>query len=140
MPRSVLPASQRTRWRRELAVDNVWDGGWPRRVVDLSAAVGVAAIILDLAVTYLALSRSGYVERNPFAASLIEVIGLGPTLVVSGFLRLVVIAALAYIATRAIRPAVRYAALATIVGTAIWWCVVDFSNVVALARGPMGGG
>jgi Domain of unknown function (DUF5658) len=140
MPRSLLPASHREQWRRELAADNVWDGEWPHRLVDLGAAVGVAAVILDVIVTYLALSGSGYAEQNPFAASLMEAIGLAPTLLVSGFLRVAVIGALAYLATRAIRPVVRYAALATLLAAATWWCVVDFSNAMALAQGSMGRG
>jgi hypothetical protein len=48
-----------------------------------------------------------------------------------------VIAALVYLARRAIRPVVRYAALATLVGAAVWWCVVDFSNAVTLAQGSI---
>jgi hypothetical protein len=139
MLRSLLPASQRQQGRRELAADNVWEHEWPRRLIDLSSVVGVAAIILDVTVTYLALSRSGYTEQNPLAVSLMEAIGLAPTLLVSAFLRVAVIGVLAYLATRAIRPVVRYAALATLVGAAVWWCVIDFSNAVALAHGPMGG-
>jgi hypothetical protein len=139
MPRPVVHTSYREQWRRELAAHNVWTGEWPRRLVDLSGAVGVAAIILDVAVTYLALSGSGYAERNPFAASAMESIGLAPTLLVSAFVRVALIGALSYIGTRAIRPVVRYAALATMVCAVIWWCAVDFSNAVALARGSMAG-
>jgi hypothetical protein len=139
MPRSVVPASQREQWRRELAADNVWTAEGPRRLIDLSAAVGIAAVILDAAMTYLALSGSGYVERNPLAASAMESIGLAPTLLVAAFVRVALIGALAYIATRAVRPVVRYAALGTMVCAVIWWCAVDFSNAVALARGSMGG-
>jgi hypothetical protein len=138
MPRLVLPAAHREQWRREMARDNVLPGAWPGRLVDLSAAVGVAAVVIDVAMTYLALSRPGYVERNPLAASAMEAFGLAPTLLVAAFLRVAVIGALAYIATRAIRPVVRYAALTMIVGVAIWWVAVDFSNAVSLARGPMG--
>jgi hypothetical protein len=138
MARPVVLESQREEWRREFAAENVWVSQWPRRLVDLSSAVAVAAVVLDVAMTYFALSDPGYSERNPFVASAMASIGLTPTLLVAALVRVALIGTLAYLATRAVRPVVRYAALTTMVGAAVWWCAVDFSNAVALARGPMG--
>src|ERR1700736_4910720 len=101
MARPVVLESQREEWRREFAAENVWTSQWPRRLVDLSSAVAVAAVVLDVAMTYFALSDSGYTERNPFVASAMASIGLTPTLLVAAFVRVALIGTLAYLATRA---------------------------------------
>jgi hypothetical protein len=62
------------------------------------------------------------------------VFGLGLTLAAGVVLRVAVVAVLAFLATRAVRPTVRYAATATIAGVAAWWCLVVVLNVV-VARG-----
>jgi hypothetical protein len=65
---------------------------------------------------------------------MMRAIGIAPTLTLGALLRFGIVAALAYIATQAVRPVVRYAAAATIAGVALWWCLVVFANAAVVAR------
>ncbi|HEY3673274.1 MAG TPA: hypothetical protein VGN51_20235 [Acidimicrobiia bacterium] len=134
MNRSLLSAAHRERWRRELASENTWQHETPRRLVDLVAAIAIAAALLDALVTYLVLDGSVHLERNPLVGSAMRAIGIGPTLTLGALLRFGIVAALAFIASRAVRPVVRWFAATAIVAIAVWWCVVVFANAVAAAH------
>ena len=130
----LLTEAHREQWRRELAPDNAWQNPTARRVVDLGAAVAIAAVVLDAFLTYVLLDGSIHLEKNPIIGSAMRAIGIAPTLTLGALLRFGIVAALAYIATRAVRPAVRYGAAITIGGVALWWCLVVFLNAVVVAR------
>jgi hypothetical protein len=139
MTRLNLSAAHREQWRRELASDNVWHSETARRLVDLGAAVAAAAALLDAVLTYVLLDGSIHLERNPIVETAMRAIGIAPTLTVGALLRFGIVVALTYIATRAVRPVVRYLATATITGIALWWCAVVFANAVVVARPWMAG-
>jgi hypothetical protein len=130
----LLSETHRKQPRRELAGESMWESETPRRLVDLGATVAVAAVVLDAALTYVLLDGSIDLERNPLIRSLMRAIGIAPTLIFGGLLRFGIVAALVYIATRAVRPVVRYVAAATIAGVALWWCLVAFANAAVVAR------
>ena len=125
--------AHRVRWRRELAADNVLESATAWRLVDLGAAVAIAAVVLDAVLTYVLLDGSVHRERNPIIVSAMRLIGIAPAITVAVLLRVAIVAALVYIATRAVRPLARYAAAATIAGIAVWWCLVVFSNAAVFA-------
>jgi hypothetical protein len=122
--------ADRERWRREIASENAWGSEAPRRWVELGAAIAVAAVVLDALLTYVLLGDSVSLEANPLVGEVMRTIGIAPTLTVGALLRFGIVAALAFIATRAVRPIVRYLAAATIAFVALWWCAVVFSNAV----------
>ena len=126
--------ADRERWRREIASENAWESETPRRWVELAAAVAVAAAALDALLTYVLLGGSVRLEANPIVSGVMRTIGIAPTLTVGALLRFGIVAALAFIATRAVRPVVRYLAAATIAVIAVWWCAVVFSNAVVAGR------
>jgi hypothetical protein len=134
MPPPLLSETHREQWRRELAGESTWGSDTPRRLVELGATVAVAAVVLDALLTYFVVDGSIHLERNPLVRSLMRGVGIVPTLTLGALLRFGIVAALAYIATRAVRPVVRYAAAATIAGIALWWCLVVFANAAAVAR------
>jgi hypothetical protein len=134
MTRPHLSAAHREQWRRELASENTWKRKTPRRLVDLGAAVAIAAALLDAILTYFLLDGSIHLEKNPIIETAMRSIGIAPTLTVGMLLRFGIVAALLYIATRAVRPAVRYGAAATLGVIAVWWCFVVFLNAVVVAR------
>ncbi len=124
----------RAQWRREIAAERVWSDARTGRWVDLVAAIAVAAALLDALVTYLVLDGSVHLERNPIVGSAMRAIGIGPTLTLGALLRFAIVAALAFLASRAVRPVVRWFAAGSIVVIALWWCAVVFSNSVAAAH------
>jgi hypothetical protein len=126
--------AHRARWRQEIAAERVWSGERTRRWLDLVAAVAVAAALLDALVTYLVLDGSVHLERNPIVGSAMRAIGIGPTLTVGALMRFGIVAALMFIASRAVRPAVRWFAAAFVALIALWWSAVVFSNAVAAAH------
>ena len=65
MTRLRMSDAQREQWRRELAAENAWESETPRRLVDLGAAIAIAAAVLDAVLTYAVLDGSIYLERNP---------------------------------------------------------------------------
>ena len=134
MTRPHLSAAHREQWRRELASENTWERETPRRLVDLGAAVAVAAALLDAILTYVLLDGSIHLERNPIIETAMKAIGIAPTLTIGALLRFGIVAALLYIATRAVRPAIRWGAGITIGVIAVWWCLVVFLNAVVVAR------
>ena len=134
MTRPHLSAAHREQWRRELAPDNAWQNPAARRLVELGAAVAIAAVVLDALLTYVLLDGSVHLEKNPIVESAMRAIGIAPTLTLGALLRFGIVFVLAYIATRAVRPAVRYSAAITIGGIALWWCLVVFLNAVVVAR------
>jgi hypothetical protein len=134
MSRLHLSAAHREQWRRELAPESTWERDTPRRLVDLVAAIAIAAAFLDAVLTYALLDGSVHLERNPIIEVAMRSIGIAPTLTLGALLRVGIIAALLYIAMRAVRPAVRYGAALTLAGIAVWWCLVVFANAVVVAR------
>ena len=134
MARSLLSDTDRERWRRELAAGSAWENETARRLVDLGAAVAVAAVALDAILTYALLGGSVRLERNPIVHSAMQGIGIGPTLTVGAALRLGIVLVLAYIARCAVRPVVRYLAALTIAGVAVWWCLIVFANAAVIAH------
>jgi hypothetical protein len=134
MSHRLLSESHRERWRRELADENTWEHQTPRRLVELGAAVAIAAALLDAVLTYALLGGSIHLERNPIIETAMRAIGIAPTLTIGALLRFAIVGALAYIATRAVRPVVRYGAALTIAGVAVWWCLVVFANAAVVAR------
>jgi hypothetical protein len=134
MTRPRLSAAHREQWRRELAGTSTWEREAPRRLVDLGAAIAVAAAFLDAVLTYVLLDGSIRLERNPIVESAMGAIGIAPTLTLGAMLRFGIVAALLYIAMRAVRPAVRWGAALTIGAIAVWWCFVVFLNAVVVAR------
>jgi len=135
MTRLRMSDAQREQWRRELAAENAWESETPRRLVDLGAAIAIAAAVLDAVLTYAVLDGSIYLERNPIVERAMRAIGIAPTLILGALLRFAIVAALTYIATRAVRPAARYGAAFAVGGVALWWCVVVFANAAVVARG-----
>jgi hypothetical protein len=126
--------AHRARWRREIADENAWESETPRRLVDLVAAVAVAAAVLDAVLTYFLLDGSVHLERNPVIEAAMRAFGIAPTLTVGAVLRFGIVLAIAAIASRAIRPAVRYAAAVTLGVITLWWCLVVFANAAVVAR------
>jgi len=124
----------RAQWRREIAPESAWRDARTRRWVDLVAAIAVAAALLDALLTYLVLDGSVHLERNPLVGAAMRAIGIGPTLTLGALLRFGIVAALAFIASRAVRPVVRGFAAGAIVVIAVWWCAVVFANAVAAAH------
>jgi hypothetical protein len=133
MARAAL-RSPRDRWRLELATANTWQGAVSRRVLDLGAAVAVAAALVDAAVTYVVLEHTWHREANPIVAAVVRSIGLAPTLTLDAAIRFGIVMVLSFITTRAVRPAVRYAAAVTLISVAVWWTVVVFANAAVVAR------
>jgi hypothetical protein len=129
-----LSEAHRAQWRREIAAQSTWRNDTARRWVDLVAAIAVAAALLDALLTYLVLDGSVHLERNPIIGAAMEVIGIGPTLTLGALLRFGIVAALAFFASRAVRPSVRWFAAGAIVAIAVWWCVVVFANAVTAAH------
>jgi hypothetical protein len=125
--------AHRAQWRREIARESAWSNERTRRWVDLVTALAVAATLLDALVTYLVLDGSVHLERNPLVVKAMRVIGIGPTLTVGVLLRLGIVVALAFIASRAVRRGVRWFAASAIALIAAWWCVVVFANFVTVA-------
>jgi hypothetical protein len=134
MPLLQLSDEHRSRLREELAGDSTWSSERARRFVDLGALVAMAAAVLDATETYVVLAHSSHGERNPLVDAVMHSIGIAPTLAADAFVRLGIVVVLAYIATRAVRPVVRFLAAATIGAAAVWWSVVVFANAVVLAR------
>jgi hypothetical protein len=126
--------AHRAQWRRELAAESAWPSDVARRWVDLVAAIAVAAALLDALLTYLVLDGSVHLERNPIVGAAMRAIGIAPTLTLGALLRFGIVSALAYIASRAVRPAVRWSAAGAIAVIAVWWCVVVFANAVTAAH------
>jgi hypothetical protein len=126
--------AHRAQWRREIARTSTWKDDRARRWIDLVATVAIAAAFLDALLTYLVLDGSVHLERNPLVASAMNAIGIGPTLTLGALLRFGIIAALAFLASHAVRPMIRGFAATAIVVIAIWWCVVVFANAVAAAH------
>ena len=126
--------AHRARWRREIAGENTWGNETTHQWVDLVAAIAVAAALLDALLTYLVLDGSVHLERNPIVGAVMRSIGIGPTLTVGALLRFAIVAALSFIATRAVRPVVRWFAAGAIVVIALWWCIVVFANAAAVAH------
>jgi Domain of unknown function (DUF5658) len=133
VPRTVVQ-SPRERWRQELAGRSTWKRPSSQRLVDLGAAVAIAAAVLDALITYVVLHRTLQFEANPIVASVMARIGIGPTLTLGALLRIGIVGALAYIASRAVRLPVRAVAAATLVGVAVWWTIVVFSNAAVVAH------
>ena len=134
MTRPQLTESGRFGWDRQFARADAWTGTTSRRCVDLLVMLGIAAAVVDVATTYVALAVSNHVERNPVMRAAFENVGLVPVLVVNLALRVAILVCLAYIAVRARRPAIRWVAAGTIGVVVVWWCVVVFANAVALGR------
>jgi hypothetical protein len=126
--------AHRAQWRREIAPQSAWRSDTAQRWLDLVASVAVAAALLDALLTYLVLDGSVHLERNPIISAAMEAIGIGPTLTLGALLRFAIVAALAFIASRAVRAAVRWFAAGALVAIAVWWCVVVFANAVAVAH------
>ena len=87
MTRPHLSAAHREQWRRELAPDNAWQNPTVRRLVDLGAAVAIAAVVLDALLTYVLLDGSVHLEKNPIVESAMRAIGIAPTLTLGALLR-----------------------------------------------------
>jgi hypothetical protein len=124
----------RARWRQEIASENAWGSDAPRRWVDVGAMIAIAAAVLDAVLTYALLHGSIHLERNPLAEAAMRAIGIAPTLTVGAILRFAIVGVLAFLATRAVRPVVRWSAAATIGVIALWWCVVVFANAATVAH------
>jgi hypothetical protein len=132
--RPQLSAAHREQWRREIAPRSAWTNETVRRGVDLVATIAMAAAVLDALLTYLVLDGSVHLERNPLVVSAMEAIGIGPALTLGALLRVGIVAALAFLASRAVRPGVRWFAAGSIGVIAAWWCVVVFANAVTAAH------
>ena len=131
--------AHREQWRREIAPDSAWGSDTARRLVDLGAAVAVAAAIIDAVLTWFLLGGSVHLERNPIIESAMRAFGIAPTLTIGALLRLGIVLAIAALATRAVRRSVRYAAAATLAVITLWWCLVVFANAAVVARPWMAG-
>ena len=101
MTRPQLTESGRFGWDRQFARTDAWTGTTSRRCVDLLVMLGIAAAVVDGAITYVALAVSNHVERNPLMRAAFEQVGLVPVLVVGLALRVAILVCLAYIAVRA---------------------------------------
>jgi hypothetical protein len=129
-----VPDAYRAQWRQEIAAESAWGSDRARRWVDLGAAVAVAAAVLDALVTYVLVGGSVGHERNPLVVEAMRSIGIAPTLTMGVALRVGVIAALAFLAIRAVRPSVRIVAFSALAATAAWWCAVVFANAAVVAH------
>jgi hypothetical protein len=92
-------------------------------------AVAVGAAVLDIVATYLAMRNGLGVERNPLAASLMNTIGVGPTLAAGLLLRILLVGLLGLIGVAASHLAARRAASVILVGVAMWWVLVTVNSV-----------
>jgi hypothetical protein len=102
--------------------------------LDHVGVVAAAAAFIDALLTYLVLDGSVRLERNPIVAVAMRTIGIGPALTVGVLLRFGIVTVLVFLATRAVRPAVRWFAAGAIVAVALWWCVVVFANAAVVAH------
>ena len=102
-----------------------------RRVQEL-VIVTLSASVLDVVVTFWALSHHWAVELNPIANHGMGSLGLNETIALNLVLRLVVVGGLGWIAAAAAHPSARRAAGLVLTGSAMWWTLVAVLNVVVL--------
>jgi hypothetical protein len=94
--------------------------------------VTLSASVLDVVVTYFALSHRWALELNPFAVHGIGELGLERTIALNLLLRLVIVGLLAWIAAAAPDGRARVSARWVLTGSAMWWTFVAVTNVVVL--------
>jgi hypothetical protein len=93
----------------------------------------LAAAVLDVLVTYWALSRHWAAELNPFALHSIGSFGLRRTVALNLAIRGAIVGLLGWIAWSARDVRARTSARWVLTAVLVWWTVVAISNVVVLA-------
>ena len=94
--------------------------------------VTLGASVLDVMVTYWALSHHWAMELNPFAVHSIGALGLRQVAALNLALRLVIVGLLAWIAAAAGDVRARVSARWMLTAIALWWTLVAVVNVVVL--------
>jgi hypothetical protein len=92
----------------------------------------LAAAVLDVVVTYWAVSRHWGSELNPFALHSFSSLGLRRTVALNLAIRGVIVGLLAWIAWSARDVRARVSARWVLTAILVWWTVVAISNVVVL--------
>lgn len=95
--------------------------------------VTLGASVLDVMVTYWALSHHWAMELNPFALHGIGALGLRQVVALNLAVRLVIVGALAWIVVAASDVRARVSARWVLTAVALWWTLVAVVNVVVLA-------
>ena len=103
-----------------------------RRVQEL-VIVALSASVLDVLMTFFALSHHWAVELNPIANHGMGSLGLRETIAMNLVLRLVIVGGLGWIAWATTHARGRRAARVVLTGSAMWWTFVAVVNVVVLA-------
>jgi hypothetical protein len=94
--------------------------------------VALGASILDVVVTYFALTHNWAQELNPFALHGFSTVGVQRTFAVNLALRLVIVGGLGWIAWATSHASARRAARIVLTGSAMWWTFVAVTNVAVL--------
>jgi hypothetical protein len=92
------------------------------------ATIAIAASILDVMSTYIALRRALGSEINPIAAHGMHVLGVGPLVLLDLAVRVALVVALVWAVRSAVHPAARVAAVTVFIGAATFWTLVVLSN------------
>ncbi len=92
------------------------------------AMVAIAASILDVVSTYVALQRALGTEINPIAAHGMRVLGVGPLVLLDLAVRVALVVALVWIVRSAAQPVARVAAVAVFITVATFWTLIVLSN------------
>jgi hypothetical protein len=97
------------------------------------ATVAIAAAILDVSLTYFALTGAIGTEINPIAAHGMRVLGIGPLVVLDLAVRVGLVVALVWIVRSAVQRPTRVAAVAVFIGIAAFWTLIVVSNASSIA-------
>jgi hypothetical protein len=94
--------------------------------------VALGASILDVLVTYFAVTRGWAQEWNPLAVRTFSAVGMQRTFALNLVLRLAIVGGLTWIAASATHRRARSAARVVLTGSAMWWTLVAVGNVLVL--------
>ncbi len=114
-------------------MENTETSGHERRQFQGLVVATLAAAVLDVTVTYWAVSRHWGSELNPFALHSIGSFGLRRTVALNLALRGVIVALLAWIAWSARDVRARVSARWVLTAVLVWWTLVAVTNVVVVA-------
>ena len=100
------------------------------------AMVAIAASVLDVVSTYVAIRGAIGTELNPIAAHGMRELGVGVLVVLDLAVRVGLVVALVWIVRSAVQPVARAMAVTAFVGIATLWTLIVLSNasMIAIAR------
>jgi hypothetical protein len=117
----------------EVSASTAVDDRFERLQLEGLVVVALGAAVLDVLVTYWALSHHWATELNPFAIHAMRSLELRQVVSLNLALRLVIVGALAWIIAAAPHARARISARWMLTAVAAWWTFVSILNVVVLA-------